>query len=66
MRSLYAIHGQKVSYIVDADIRSFFDSIDHRWMIRFLEHQIGDRRIIRLIMKWIRAGVLEDGDLAVS
>ena len=49
------IHGKKVSYIVDADIRSFFDSISQQWLIRFLEHRIGDRRIIRLIQKWLRA-----------
>src|SRR5687768_2043371 len=44
---------QKVSYILDADIRSFFDEIDQDWLIRFLEHRIGDRRIIRLIQKWL-------------
>ena len=57
---------QKVSYILDADIRSFFDEIDQDWLIRFLEHRIGDRRIIRLIQKWLRAGVLEDGVVSVS
>ena len=56
----------KVSYILDADIRSFFDEIDQDWLIRFLEHRIGDRRIIRLIQKWLRAGVLEDGVVSVS
>jgi group II intron reverse transcriptase/maturase len=60
------IHGKKVSYIVDADIRSFFDSISQQWLIRFLEHRIGDRRIIRLIQKWLRAGILEDGVVAVA
>jgi RNA-directed DNA polymerase len=57
---------QKVSYILDADIRSFFDEIDQDWLIRFLEHRIGDRRIIRLIQKWLRAGVLEDGVVSIS
>ena len=47
--------------ILDADIRSFFDEISQEWLIRFLEHRIGDRRIIRLIQKWLKAGILEDG-----
>ena len=51
---------------MDADIRSFFDEISQEWLIRFLEHRIGDRRIIRLIQKWLKAGILEDGDIAVS
>ena len=57
---------KKVSFILDADIRSFFDEISHDWLIRFLEHRIGDRRIIRLIQKWLKAGVLEDGVVMVS
>src|SRR6185436_14256812 len=57
---------KKVSFILDADIRSFFDEISHDWLIRFLEHRIGDRRIIRLIQKWLKAGVLEDGVVSVS
>jgi RNA-directed DNA polymerase len=60
------IHGKKVSFILDADIRSFFDEISQQWLIRFLEHRIGDRRIIRLIQKWLKAGVLEDGVVSVS
>src|SRR5215467_3648080 len=60
------IHGRKVSWILDADIRSFFDEISQEWLVRFLEHRIGDRRIIRLIRKWLRAGVLEDGVVTVS
>src|SRR4029077_3091810 len=55
------IHGKKVSFILDADIRSFFDEISQQWLIRFLEHRVGDRRIIRLIQKWLKAGILEDG-----
>jgi RNA-directed DNA polymerase len=61
-----AIHSKKVSFILDADIRSFFDEIDQNWLIRFLEHRIGDRRIIRLIQKWLRAGILEQGVVSVS
>jgi RNA-directed DNA polymerase len=60
------IHSKKVSFILDADIRSFFDEINQEWLIRFLEHRIGDRRIIRLIQKWLKAGVLEDGIEMVS
>lgn len=55
------IKGRNVRWILDADIRSFFDRISHDWLIRFLEHRIGDRRIIRLIQKWLKAGVLEEG-----
>ena len=57
-----AIH-RKVSWVLDADIRSFFDTIDHGWMQQFLEHRIGDRRMVRLLMKWMRAGVMEQGEL---
>jgi retron-type reverse transcriptase len=60
------IDSKKVSFILDADIRSFFDVISQEWLIRFLEHRIGDRRIIRLIQKWLKAGVLEDGVVSVS
>jgi RNA-directed DNA polymerase len=60
------IHSKKVSFILDADIRSFFDEINQEWLIRFLEHRIGDRRIIRLIQKWLKAGVMEDGVVTVG
>jgi RNA-directed DNA polymerase len=60
------MHSKKVSFILDADIRSFFDEISQQWLIRFLEHRIGDRRIIRLIQKWLKAGILEDGVVSVS
>ena len=55
-----------VNWILDADIRSFFDSVSQQWLIRFLEHRIGDQRIIRLVRKWLKAGVLEDGEWSVS
>jgi RNA-directed DNA polymerase len=51
----------KVNYILDADIRSFFDDVSHEWLIKVLNHRIGDPRIIRLVQKWLKAGVLEDG-----
>ena len=60
------IHSKKVSFILDADIRSFFDEINQQWLIRFLEHRIGDRRIIRLIQKWLKAGIMEGGVVTVS
>jgi group II intron reverse transcriptase/maturase len=60
------IGSRKVNWILDADIRSFFDSISQEWLIRFLEHRIGDQRIIRLIQKWLKAGILEDGVVTVS
>ena len=57
----YAIERRKVNWILDADIRGYFDAMSRDWMIRFLEHRIGDRRVLRLIAKWLRAGVLEEG-----
>jgi group II intron reverse transcriptase/maturase len=57
----YAIERREVNWILDADIRGYFDSISRDWLIRFLEHRIGDRRVLRLIKKWLRAGVLEEG-----
>jgi group II intron reverse transcriptase/maturase len=60
------IDSRKVNWILDADIRSFFDMVDQKWMIRFVEHRIGDPRIIRLIQKWMKAGVLEDGEFKAS
>jgi RNA-directed DNA polymerase len=60
------INSTKVNWILDADIRSFFDEISQQWLVRFLEHRIGDQRIIRLIQKWLKVGVLENGIVAVS
>jgi RNA-directed DNA polymerase len=56
----------KVNWILDADIRSFFDEVNQEWLIRFLEHRIGDPRIVRLIRKWLKAGILEDEVVSVS
>jgi len=53
---------KKVNYVLDADIRGFFDNIDHEWMMRFIQHRVADRRILRLIQKWLKAGVLEEGN----
>src|ERR1700716_1211044 len=60
------IERKKVNYILDADIRSFFDTVSQEWVIKFVEHRIGDRRMIRLIQKWLKAGVLEDGVVTIS
>ena len=60
------IASRKVNWIVDADIRSFFDSVSQDWLVRFVEHRVGDKRIVRLIRKWLKAGVLEDGTVTVS
>ncbi len=57
-----AISDKRVNWILDADIEGFFDAIDHQWLIKFLEHRIGDRRILRLIHKWLSAGVSEEGE----
>jgi group II intron reverse transcriptase/maturase len=56
-----AIWTRRVNWIVDADVRSFFDAMVHEWAVTFVEHRIGDKRVIRLIRKWLTAGVLEDG-----
>ena len=55
-----AIDTRPVNWILDADICAFFDQIDHAWMLRFLEHRIADRRILRLIRKWLKAGVIDE------
>ena len=54
---------RRVNWVLDADIRAFFDTIAHGWMQKFLEHKIGDRRLVRLLMKWMKAGVMKDGEL---
>jgi RNA-directed DNA polymerase len=60
------ITGKKVNWVLDLDIRAFFDSVSKAWLVQFLEHRIGDRRVVRLVQKWLNAGVLEEGKLAVS
>src|SRR5437764_145406 len=63
---IVGISSKKVNYILDADIRSFFTEVSQQWVVRFLEHRIGDKRILRLVQKWLRAGVLEDGIVAIE
>ena len=57
-----AVMSQHVNWVIDADIRSFFDSVDHEWLMRMLEHRIADRRVLALIRKWLKAGVLDGGE----
>jgi group II intron reverse transcriptase/maturase len=63
---MVGIQRRKVNWILDADYRSFFDTVSHSWLLRFLEHRIGDERILRLIRKWLKAGVLEEGIVTES
>jgi RNA-directed DNA polymerase len=60
------MHRRKVNWVLDADIRGFFDQLDHEWVVKFVEHRIADRRVVRLIQKWLNAGVLEDGERTQS
>jgi RNA-directed DNA polymerase len=57
-----ALMTQRVNWVLDFDVQTFFDSLDHEWMVRMLEHRIADRRIIRLIERWLKAGILESGE----
>ena len=61
--ALYAgLLTRNVNWVLDLDIRGFFDAIDHGWLVQFVEHRIADQRVVRLIQKWLNAGVLEDGE----
>ena len=60
------IEKRKVNWILDADIRGFYDAIDHEWLRKFVEHRIADKRVLRLIQKWLNAGVIEDGSWSAS
>src|SRR6201997_5187616 len=62
----FGIGKRQINWVLDCDVQSFFDKVSQDWLIRFVEHRIGDRRIIRLITKWLKAGVLEDGRLIVT
>jgi RNA-directed DNA polymerase len=57
-----AITRKKVNWMLDCDIRGFFDSLSHDWLLKFVQHRVADRRILRLIQKWLKAGVLEEGE----
>jgi group II intron reverse transcriptase/maturase len=56
------IETKRVNWVLDADIRSFFDTLSHEWLVRFVEHRVADKRVVRLIQKWLKAGVLENGE----
>lgn len=56
------VERKRVNWVLDADIRGFFDAIDHEWLVKFVEHRITDQRVLRHVKKWLRAGVLEDGE----
>ena len=60
------IQGKRVSWVLDADIRGFFDNLSHEWAIKFVEHRVADCRVLRLIQKWLKAGVSEDGQWSES
>jgi group II intron reverse transcriptase/maturase len=57
----YALLKKKVNYVLDADIHGFFDNLDKSWLVKFIEHRVADPRVLRLIQKWLRAGVMEEG-----
>ena len=61
-----AIKGRRVNWILDADIKGFFDAVDHEWLLRFVRHRVGDERIVRLVSKWLKAGALDDGSWSAS
>ena len=63
---MVGITSKKVNWILDADIEKFFDRVNQQWLMRFVEHRVGDKRILRLIQKWLKAGVLEDGIVTAS
>ncbi len=56
------LHTKLVKWVLDADIRGFFDNVSHEWILKFIEHRVADRRILRLIQKWLKAGVSVDGE----
>src|SRR5487761_106592 len=60
------ISERKVNWILDADVRGFYDAIDQAWLMRFIEHRVADKRILRLIRKWLAAGVVEDGNWSAT
>jgi RNA-directed DNA polymerase len=60
------IQTRKVNWVLDADIRNFFDTLKHEWLVKFLEHRVGDERVVRLVQKWLNAGVLVEGKRIVA
>ncbi|EQD62825.1 RNA-directed DNA polymerase (Reverse transcriptase), partial [mine drainage metagenome] len=62
---IVGIERRRVNYVLDLDVQNFFGTVGHDWLLRFMEHRIADQRVLRLIRKWLNAGVLEDGVLTV-
>jgi group II intron reverse transcriptase/maturase len=62
----HAVEDSKVNWIVEADIKGFFDSVDHEWMMKFLGHRIGDKRVLRMVKRFLKAGIVEEGKLLMS
>jgi len=60
------IERKRVNWVLDADLRGFYDTISHEWLVQFIEHRIGDQRVVHLIQKWLKAGVLEAGEWTPS
>jgi group II intron reverse transcriptase/maturase len=60
------VEGKPVNYIVEADIKGFFDNVDHEWMMKFINHRIADKRLLKMIKRFLKAGVMEDGEVQVS
>jgi group II intron reverse transcriptase/maturase len=60
------IAGGKIEWVLEADIKNFFGSLSHEWMLRFVEHRVGDQRLISLIRRWLKAGVLEKGEVHLN
>src|ERR1700736_4212110 len=60
------IERKRVNWVLDADVKDFFTSLDHDWLARFVEHRVADKRVLRLIQKWVNAGVIEDGEWSAS
>lgn len=58
------VAGRKVAWVLEADLKNFFGSLDHRWLLRFVEHRVGDQRLVGLIRRWLKAGILEDGEIS--
>lgn len=60
------MEGGRINWVVEADIKGFFDHVDHDWMMKFLAHRIGDKRVLRMIRRFLKAGVVEDGRWQLS
>ncbi|MDL1976437.1 MAG: hypothetical protein LWX55_17050 [Deltaproteobacteria bacterium] len=60
------VEGQRIHYIVDADIKGFFDNVDHEWLMKFLEHRIADKRVLRYVKRFLMAGIMEDETVRAS